>query len=70
MCYVIRIKKHLHNRIELIEIESNRKEYESLHPQELTYSCFFLLFIYKYPNWYSGMFDCLKIGLAEFVFEP
>ena len=25
--YVIRIKKHLHNRI-----ESNRKEYESLHP--------------------------------------
>ena len=27
--YVIRIKKHLHNRI---EIESNRKEYESLHP--------------------------------------
>ena len=30
--YVIRIKKHLHNRIEIIEIESNRKEYESLHP--------------------------------------
>ena len=29
--YVIRIKKHLHNRIEIIEIESNRKEYESLH---------------------------------------
>ena len=28
--YVIRIKKHLHNRIEIIEIESNRKEYESL----------------------------------------
>ena len=27
--YVIRIKKHLHNRI---EIKSNRKEYESLHP--------------------------------------
>ena len=25
--YVIRIKKHLHNRIEIIEIESNRKEY-------------------------------------------
>ena len=30
--YVIRIKKHSHNRIEIIEIESNRKEYESLHP--------------------------------------
>ena len=30
--YVIRIKKNLHNRIEIIEIESNRKEYESLHP--------------------------------------
>ena len=30
--YVIRIKKHLHNRIEIIEIESNRKEYRSLHP--------------------------------------
>ena len=29
--YVIRIKKHLHNRIEIIKIESNRKEYESLH---------------------------------------
>ena len=29
--YVIRIKKHLHNRIEIIEIESNRKEYELLH---------------------------------------
>ena len=29
---VIRIKKHLHNRIEIIEIEANRKEYESLHP--------------------------------------
>ena len=29
--YVIRIKKHLHNRIEIIEIESNRKECESLH---------------------------------------
>ena len=27
--YIIRIKKHLHNRI---EIELNRKEYESLHP--------------------------------------
>ena len=31
-CYVIRIKKHLHNRIEILEIESNRKEYELLHP--------------------------------------
>ena len=30
--YVIRIKKHLHNRIEIIEIELNRKEYKSLHP--------------------------------------
>ena len=30
--YVIRIKKHLHNRIEILEIESNRKEYELLHP--------------------------------------
>ena len=30
--YVLRIKKHLHNRIEIIEIELNRKEYESLHP--------------------------------------
>ena len=32
--YVIRIKKHLHNRIEIIdiEIESNRKEYEALCP--------------------------------------
>ena len=36
--YVIRIKKHLHNRIEIIEnrkeiieIESNRKEYESFN---------------------------------------
>ena len=29
--YVIRIKKQLHNRIEIIEIESNRKECESLH---------------------------------------
>ena len=28
--YVIRIKKHLHNRIEIIEFESTRKEYESL----------------------------------------
>ena len=27
--YIIRIKKHLHNQI---EIELNRKEYESLHP--------------------------------------
>ena len=27
--YIIRIKKHLFNRI---EIELNRKEYESLHP--------------------------------------
>ena len=25
--YVIRITKHLHNQIEIIEIESNRKEY-------------------------------------------
>ena len=39
MRYVIRIKKHSHNRIEItenhraiIKIESNRKEYESLHP--------------------------------------
>ena len=36
--YVIRIKKHLHNRIEIIEIErqieSNRKEYESLQQHE------------------------------------
>ena len=30
--YDVRIEKHLHNRIETIEIESNRKEYESLHP--------------------------------------
>ena len=30
--YVVRIKKHLHNGIEIMEIESNRKEYESLHP--------------------------------------
>ena len=30
--YVIRIKKHLHNRIEILKIELNRKEYESLHP--------------------------------------
>ena len=30
--YVIRTKKHLHNRIEIIEIISNRKEYELLHP--------------------------------------
>ena len=30
--YVIRIKKHLHNRIEILKIESNHKEYESLHP--------------------------------------
>ena len=29
--YVIRIKKNLHNRIEIIKIESNRKGYESLH---------------------------------------
>ena len=42
--YVIRIKKHLHNRIEIIEIEGlaiieielNRKEYESLHPVLVT----------------------------------
>ena len=33
-CYVIRIQKHLHNRIEIIEIVSNRKEYESLHPYQ------------------------------------
>ena len=32
--YVIRIKKHLHNRIEIIKIVSNRKEYESLHPYQ------------------------------------
>ena len=34
MRHVISIKNHLHNRIEIIEIEikSNRKEYESLHP--------------------------------------
>ena len=25
------------------------------------FSVFFLLFIYKYPNWYSGMFVCSKI---------
>ena len=30
--YVIRIKKHLHNRIEIIEIELNRKEYEIVTP--------------------------------------
>ena len=29
---VIKIKKHLHNQIEIIEIESSREEYESLHP--------------------------------------
>ena len=29
--YVIGIKRHLHNRIKIIEIESNRKEHESLH---------------------------------------
>ena len=34
--YVIRIKKHLHNRIEIIEMESNRKEYESSHPSRFT----------------------------------
>ena len=38
MRYAIRIKKHLHNRIEIIEIErqieSNRKEYESLQQHE------------------------------------
>ena len=33
--YVIRIKKRLHNRIEIIEIESNRMEYESLHPYRI-----------------------------------
>ena len=33
--YVIRIKKQLHNRIEMIEIKSNRKEYESLHPYRI-----------------------------------
>ena len=35
--YVIRIKKHLHNRIEIIDIdiESNRKEYEALCPTSL-----------------------------------
>ena len=39
MRYVIRIKKHLHNQIEIIEnrkaiieIKSIREEYESLHP--------------------------------------
>ena len=32
MHYVIRIKKHLHDQIEIIEIESNCKEYESLQP--------------------------------------
>ena len=34
MQYVTRIKKHSHNQIRkaIIEIESNRKEYESLHP--------------------------------------
>ena len=34
MRHVTRIKNHLHNQIEIIEIEieSNRKEYESLHP--------------------------------------
>ena len=31
MRYVIRIKKHLHNQIEIIEIESNPKEYGLLH---------------------------------------
>ena len=31
MHYVIRIEKQLHNRIKIIEIVSNRKEYESLH---------------------------------------
>ena len=38
MRYAIRIKTHLHNRIEIIEIErqieSNRKEYESLQQHE------------------------------------
>ena len=33
--YVTGIKKHSHNRIEIIEIESNRKEYESLHPYRI-----------------------------------
>ena len=38
MRYAIRIKKHLHNRIEIIEIELNRKEYESLHPYNFVVS--------------------------------
>ena len=34
LSYVIRVKKHLHNRNRkaIIEMESYRKEYESLHP--------------------------------------
>ena len=31
-CYVITIKKQLRNGIEIIEIELNRKKYESLYP--------------------------------------
>ena len=32
MRYVIRIKKHLHNKIERVEIELNCKKYDLLHP--------------------------------------
>ena len=48
--YVITIKKHLHNGIEIIEIESNRKEYESLH----TYIAIAGLHVTsRWPSWWS-----------------
>ena len=37
--YFIRIKKYLHNRIELIKIQSNHKEYELLQPLKSPAKC-------------------------------
>ena len=57
--YVIRIKKYLHNGIEIMEIESNRKEYESLHPY-ITMAG--LHVTSRWPSWWSRTKAILSSG--------
>ena len=74
--YVIRIKKHLHNGIEIIDIESNRKEYESLHPYIAIAG---LHVTSRWPSWWSrtkailssgnkNPFPCKFFGKKKFYF--
>ena len=74
--YVIRIKKHLHNGIEIMDIESNRKEYESLHPYIAIAG---LHVTSRWPSWWSrtkailssgkkNPFPCKFFGKKKFYF--